>query len=691
MPRTASPVPAAASPMVEGAAQPLRDLLEGLGRLLAASPDAVAFYAEFLQRVLAALGGDAGAVWGRGPQGDFRIEYQTGREALGLDAVPEAREAHEQALHLAAERRQPFWLPPRGTGPGNRHLPAGNPTEWGLFLAPILVEGQVAGLVEVWRKGALEARVARSLARVLGEVTGFAAAYLHRTRCEEFKVREELWGQLQAHSRRLHGTLDAREAAYLAANDGRQLLGCDRVSVVVNRRGKAELLATSGAPFIEARAPLPLALRTLGEAVLTWGEPVLYTGAREEGLPPQVLAALDLFLAESKSRLLVALPLRDGRQKEDERPCAVLVAECFTPPPSGSAAAGGGQGREAEPLRARMESLAPDTATALYNALRHEQVPLRRLSDPLARLRDWLRPRGLAKVAVVAGALLVLAATLTLVHAPLRLEARGALLPRERQVVYSTLNGKVVELKAQHGTSVAKGQELLLMEDLDLHLQIEQLTLKVSSAEQRLALLSQQLGRATGNEERNTLTRELVNQEYEMRKAAAERDVLLQGSRNPRRAPVLSPLAGKVVTFDAQEQLLGKTVKPGDPLLRVARVEGAWEVELYIPEERVGPVREGLAAAPRGELDVQLLLASHPHRTFRAVLLKDGLGGETTVKDNAVVLPARLRLTDRDLLTQLEGMPVGVEVRAKIDCGRRPVGYVWFADLWEFLCEHVLF
>ena len=69
------------------------------------------------------------------------------------------------------------------------------------------------------------------------------------------------------------------------------------------------------------------------------------------------------------------------------------------------------------------------------------------------------------------------------------------------------------------------------------------------------------------------------NFEFRVRDIAAatarpERDVLLQGSRNPRRTPVLAPLAGKVVTFDAQEQLLGKTVKPGDPLLRVARVQG---------------------------------------------------------------------------------------------------------------------
>src|SRR5262249_11345544 len=155
--------------------------------------------------------------------------------------------------------------------------------------------------------------------------------------------------------------------------------------------------------------------------------------------------------------------------------------------------------------------------------------------------------------------------------------------------------------------------------------------------------------------------------------------------------PVPAPLAGKVVTFDAQEQLVGKTVKPGDPLLRVANVQGPWEIELHIPEAHVGAIREALEHSRQGGVDVQLLLASQPHRTFKGRLTRDGLGGETLVKDNAVVLPARVQITDRDLLTQLEAMPVGVEVRAKVHCGQHAVGYVWFFDLWEFFYEHVLF
>jgi hypothetical protein len=38
-----------------------------------------------------------------------------------------------------------------------------------------------------------------------------------------------------------------------------------------------------------------------------------------------------------------------------------------------------------------------------------------------------------------------------------------------------------------------------------------------------------------------------------------------------------------------------------------------------------------------------------------------------------------------------ENLKVGADVKAKIHCGRAPVGYVLFHDLWEFLQSRVLF
>jgi biotin carboxyl carrier protein len=306
-------------------------------------------------------------------------------------------------------------------------------------------------------------------------------------------------------------------------------------------------------------------------------------------------------------------------------------------------------------------------------------------------VRDWANTRTVTRLGLYALPLVVLIAFLTLVPMTLRLEGKGQLVPAQRQMVYAAQNGKIIELRARPGDRVEKGQELLFIEDLDTQLQIDQLAIKVGAAEQRLSLLSEQLGKKTSSEERSALVKERIQQQYELRKATVERDILLQTSRSPRKAPVFAPLAGKVVTFDAHEQLLGKTVKPGDPLLRIAGVTGTWEIELLIPERNVGPIRAGLFASEAGFVEVDLLLASQPHRTYKGRLYKNGLGGETKVLDNAVVLPARIRIVDEELIQQGDNLPVGLEVRSKVHCGPRSIGAVWFHELWEFLYEHVIF
>jgi hypothetical protein len=41
--------------------------------------------------------------------------------------------------------------------------------------------------------------------------------------------------------------------------------------------------------------------------------------------------------------------------------------------------------------------------------------------------------------------------------------------------------------------------------------------------------------------------------------------------------------------------------------------------------------------------------------------------------------------------TQLPDLRPGASVTARIDCGTRPIGYVWFHDVWEFVQTQVLF
>jgi biotin carboxyl carrier protein len=662
-------------------AEALSRLFGELGLLLETPAAPASFFADFLQRVVPALQAAGGAIWTRLSEGAFELEQAINWPALRLEAAPDGIACHNQILQIACQRERALWAPP------NSHVKqagerghAANRSDHGLLLAPILVEQQVVGLLEVWLQPIPAGPHRRDLARVLTELTSFLAAYHHKRQCQSLVHQQNLWRQLNTFVRKIHGSLDPALVAQWIAQEGRRLLECDQVGVALRWGTKTNVAAVSGAAVVEPNSRLVQCLQSLCDAVLQWGETLSYQGKRDEALPSGVARALDAYLGESNSKMLVVLPLKKTEAgAKDGAAFAALTAESFEPAFS------------VEQLQERLQTLAPHSTAALSNAMETAHMPLRRASRALAWVRDRASKRTVTRVGLYTLPLVVLLAVLTFVPTQLRLEAKGELLPVQRQMVYAVQTGKIVELRARPGDRVEKGQELLFIEDLETQLQIDQLAIKIGAAEQRLALLSEQLGKKSSNEERSALVKERIQQQYELSKATVERDILLQTSRSPRKAPVFAPLTGKVVTFDAQEQLLGKTVKPGDPLVRIAGVKGTWEIELQIPERNVGPIREGLAASKTGFVEVDLLLASQPQRTYKGRLYKDGLGGETKVLDNAVVLPARVRIEDDELIPQLENLPVGLEVRSKVHCGPRSIGAVWFHELWEFFYEHVIF
>ena len=84
--------------------------------------------------------------------------------------------------------------------------------------------------------------------------------------------------------------------------------------------------------MIEKRSNLVQLMRKLFDAVLQWGEKLVFTGTKDDSLPPKVLKALDAYLAESTSKLLVVLPLRDDRETNKKKPPrSGLIMEAFDP------------------------------------------------------------------------------------------------------------------------------------------------------------------------------------------------------------------------------------------------------------------------------------------------------------------------------------------------------------------------
>ena len=123
------------------------------------------FYGELLRRLIESLAAVAGAVWGRTPQGNLQILFQSNLKEVGIDRTDEARRSHDELLRRAVVKPQPLHLMPHsGAGPAEEGQAApGNPTDHLLLLVPILLNEQVAGLIEIWQ----------SPGRPLNAVSGF--------------------------------------------------------------------------------------------------------------------------------------------------------------------------------------------------------------------------------------------------------------------------------------------------------------------------------------------------------------------------------------------------------------------------------------------------------------------------------------------------------------------------------------
>src|SRR5262249_4176317 len=220
------------------------------------------------------------------------------------------------------------------------------------------------------------------------------------------------WQTRESGASQTHRSLNPMEVGSHVANEGRRLIDCDRVSVGLRRGKKTHVEAISGADIVEKRSNLVRLMATLFDKVLIWGEKLIYQGTKDDSLPPAVLKALDEYLAESNSKLLVIVPLKDERESESKKPPrSALMMEWFDPAQS------------PEQLVARLEVVGRHATSALYNAAEHRRIPMRFIWQPLAKVQEGLGDKARAILYSIAAALTLLILILVFVPYPLKMEA----------------------------------------------------------------------------------------------------------------------------------------------------------------------------------------------------------------------------------------------------------------------------
>lgn len=669
--------------------QEIRVLVQEVAQLAQSELSPDDFYAAFLPRVVSAMGAVGGVVWSIGESGRLRIAFQINLDQTGIDAA-EHRPRHGGLLKKAISSNQALVAPPRSGGGSDE---AGNPSDWLLVLAPLVVENQPLAVVEIFQRPGGGPTTQRGYLRFLVQMCDVACDYLKNRRLRQLEENQSLWRSLEQFVQAIHASVDVRATSFALVNEGRRLAGCDRVSLAVACGGSCRIEAVSGLDSIDRRAAEVKRMGELAEAVLKTGEPFWHAEGDDE-LPPQIDGPLQRYVDQSHARMVAVLPLlpaagdRDQAAAGNQRPIGALIIEQLR------------DSRASDSLRTRSQLVAQHGALALSRAIDHDSLFLLPLWKALGRATWMFRGRTLPKTMLVAGALAALVAALAIVPTDFEVAARGKLQPALRREIFAQIDGVVTNVPVRHGQDVAAGAVLAELSNTNLELDLAALIGRQTTTQEQIAAHQRALldnstaaGVRLSPVEESRLSAELSQLRQEAENI--ERELALFAEKQ-KQLVVTADEAGQVVTWKVEDLLQGRPVIRGQSLMTLANPTGPWELELYVPERRLKHMQQALADAAeiapadghavRQPLDVVFTLSSHPGSQFRGRVVEIEQTAEVRGDEGNTVL-VRVAI-DKEALPPLHDQTT---VTAKLYCGRTSVGYAWFCDLIETVQSNVLF
>lgn len=710
--------------------QQIRLLASEIARLSRADLGPEQFYPEFLGRVVSALAAVGGAVWVLSDGRRLELACQVNLQDASLPETPEGQLGHSRLLARVLAGGEGLLVPSHAEGENGQGT---NPTEFLLVLAPLRTELEAAGVVEIFQRPDAAPDVQRGYLRFVLQMCDLASDFLKSRQLRHFSDRQVLWAQLEEYAHQVHASLDPRQTAYTIVNEGRRLIECDRVSVAISNGRKCTIEAVSGQDVLEKRSNSVRLLGKLATAAVATGEPIWYTGDTAH-MAPQVEQVVQQYVDETHTKAVGVLPLRratadrEGSDDAEEAspPVGALIVERIE------------DSRLAPAMMQRVDVVCRHGALALANAVEHRRLFLMPLWQALGRVRWVVRARTLPKTVAVLTVVAAVTAWLLFWPAELEIQTKGTLQPVVQREVFVGIDGRVEEVLVDHGALVhgpdpqtaASGTLLAVLRNNELEEEIARVEgERLTVAQQIVSIGRSLLEEKRDVQDRNRLSAQLAELKQDLENLNIQWGVLRQKHKE---LTIYSPANGQVVTWDVRNVLSQRPVQRGQRLLRIADIDGPWQLELHMPEDRMGHVvraqqelREGLrrqladklqeelgeASDEQRDAEVSRILDEPSHRELRSLLGEEvqdrlrvsfvlatdpGARYEGTIQEieasadvrgqegNTVLI--KVQIDKAQLPPRL--MP-GAEVSAKVDCGRCSVGYdllhdvfAWVQRLW---------
>jgi len=633
------------------------------------------FFQKFLTNILLATSAPVGAVWLM-QEGRLHLCSEIRLTTTGLQENADLRKFHQRLLGEVMANGQARLVHT------DEEPSLAFPLRSLMILTALQANGACCGVVQIFQRPDIAPASRGGYLQYIEQMTHFASRYLERTAVAKAPATTgTINDELARYGVQLQRSLLVRDVAAVAANDGRLLVGCDRVSVVTQRGRKVQVQAVSGQESIHSRANLVTAMVRLSREAIQSGVPISYTGSTDD-FPPQVKERLADFVQESGARMVLVVPLRAPtplvpQKPKDDRPPALgdvfgcLVIEQFN------------SSEPSRELTERLDWFKSYTAAALHNARTYQSIFLLPLWRTLGHAATWLSGRRLLKTLAAVALVTAIVCVLTLVRIDFRVEGDGRLMPVVRREIFVPYDGEVIEVLVASGEHVAAGQSLVKLRNNELRSELVatesqceekrklQMALKADRDEAHRGPSGERAHRIEG--ELAKTTAELNGLERKL-KVLKDRDELLD---------VRSPIAGVVSTFEVDQLLRDRPVRRGEILLEVMDDTGPWHLELNVAEHRAGHLLRAQATTSE-PLPVEYLLVTSPEVTHQAAMKEVGTRVVTS-DDNRLVIEVLASPSEDDAVSRR----IGAEVRARLHCGQASLGYVLFGDVIEFIQKYL--
>lgn len=609
------------------------------------------FFQRVLEKSVVALAAHGGAVWLADANSELRLTQQIRLDSLEEYGGPDV-EYHRRFLSQVFRSAVSQVLPPGNT---QQQDLAPNPTRFLLIAVPLVVDRKTLGVLELVQRPADSPAGQRGNLRIASTIAEIAGDFLRRHELPLRRVSEETWHRFAQFVSGIHAQIRWKPAMCNVVNEAASMLNYDRVSLVVRKAWRFRVEAISGVDSFDRRSNVIRGMEELADGIATATQPLRFDS---HTTPTEPYAhPIRSYVAKASPVSLWVLPLRNsssvGKQSN-----AILIAEQFS-------------ASEDLPHDVRLR-VWHQIQSAINNAIDFERSRFG-IDLGLSKLHQSSRRLLWAATALVLGI------SMLVMKADFNVRAEGELQPVSLRNVFAPANAEVVNLNVEHDQYVDAGDVLIRLEQPELDLELQRLKGEYDASLKRLmAVENARLRIELTSENSVGRSSQLTAEEEELklaRSSAEQQMALLRKQRE--QLQVRSPIAGRIMTWDTKQLLESRPVQRGQKLLSVADFDGVWMIELQVPENRIGYVLS--AQKDEQPLKFTYSLATEPGSTYVAYI--HHIGKRAEIHDGSHL--STVKVTAKLDPGGAPDLRAGAMVTAKLNCGKKAVGYVWLHDLIE--------